>query len=44
MDGTLDDSFGKEMLFFPNVITPEEFEPGATDGHFETQWRVFALE
>lgn len=36
--------FGKRSFFFPSVIKPEGFEPGAADGHFDTQWRAFALE
>ena len=35
---------GKRGFFFPAVIKPEAFKPGAANGHFDTQWRPLVLD
>lgn len=35
---------GKRGFFLPAVIKPEEFKPGAANGHSDTQWRPLAFD
>ena len=38
-----DDTYLKKKSLFPAIMKPEELQPGAANGHSDTQWRLFAL-